>query len=453
MEEVSSTHQPTSTPAVRSNAAAQDGRQREPRNTFWIVVYQLLVRVGWLFKTETVIMPAVLDAVVDSGTLRGLLPVLNRVGQSLPPIFLAGPLARMRRKWPATVATTAIMAGCFGLLAVVWEPLSGSRPELLAAVFLVLYGIFAAFNGVNQLVLATLQGKLIAPGNRGRAMVASVTVGSVLAIVVAMWLLGPWLAAPDGFTKIFAATAICFAVAAIVPAFLDEPADPVRAALPPSAGGWASQLSRGAGDWWQTLIGDRALVRLSAVAACFSAVIMLFPHYQAFARDALGAPLTSLVTWVVVQNVATGLVSLVAGPVADRRGTRIVLIGLVAISAVTPLIVTGLSLLPSEAAGHWFWLVYAPLGLNPVSLKILVNYALELAPTMHDHPRYVSIVGAALAAPFVLSPAIGYAVDAIGFQPVFVAGAGVIAAGALIAFGLPEPRHQAGIAPRSDPAV
>ncbi|MFM9024694.1 MAG: hypothetical protein ACKON7_05050 [Planctomycetaceae bacterium] len=42
---------------------------------------------------------------------------------------------------------------------------------------------------------------------------------------------------------------------------------------------------------------------------------------------------------------------------------------------------------------------------------------------------------------FVLSPAVGWAVDAIGFRPVFVAGAVVIAAGAVVALGLPEPRE------------
>ena len=43
---------------------------RERRNTLWLECYQVVVRVGWIFKTETIIMPAVLDAVVDSGLLR-----------------------------------------------------------------------------------------------------------------------------------------------------------------------------------------------------------------------------------------------------------------------------------------------------------------------------------------------------------------------------------------------
>jgi hypothetical protein len=40
----------------------------------------------------------------------------------------------------------------------------------------------------------------------------------------------------------------------------------------------------------------------------------------------------------------------------------------------------------------------------------------------------------------VLSPLIGAAVDALGFRLVFVIGAAVIAGGAVVAAGLPEPR-------------
>ncbi|MBM4021076.1 MAG: MFS transporter [Planctomycetes bacterium] len=428
-------HNPRS--AIAAAAAAC-----ESRNSFWLVVYQVLVRIGWAFKTETVIMPAVLDAVVDSGTLRGLLPVLNRGGQSVPPLFMAAPLTRLSRKWPAASITTAVLAACFGILAVAWGPLAASRPERLAVLFLVLYGAFSAVNGVNQLVLSTLQGKLIAPGHRGRSLVASVTIGSVLAVVASLWLLGPWLVRPDGFPLIFAATATCFAAAAVVPAFLTEPPDDPSPPEPAVSGGWIGRVAAGCTGWRRTLDRDPAVGRLAAVAACFATVIILFPHYQAFARESLATPATSLVTWVVVQNLATGLVSLVAGPVADRRGTRIVLVGLVAVSALTPLIVTGLSLAPAAVAARWFWIVYAPLGLNPIALKILTGYALELAPGPAEHPRYVSIVGAALGAPFVLSPAVGFAVDAIGGRIVFLVGSAVIAAGAILALGLPEPRHR-----------
>jgi len=415
----------------------------EARNTFWLEVYQVVVRVGWIFKTETIIMPAVLDAVVDSGALRGLLPVLNRGGQSVPPLLAAGRLARLPRKKWALVRTSLAMAAWFGILAVAWQPLAAWRPDLLATLFLVLYALFSASNGLNQLVVAALQGKLISPGRRGRAMVVSAAVGSVLAILAAVLLLGPWLETPDGFPKIFAATGIFFGLAAFMPLMLDEPADDrgAASAAPRRSKGWHG-LRAGALGWRAALRADGALVRLCLVAGCFSMVLMLFPHYQAFARDRLGSTIGSLLTWVVVQNAATGFVSLVAGPVSDRRGTRIVLVWLVALSATTPLVVTLLSLLPHAVAVEWFWIVYAPLGLNPISLKLFTNYALELAPRAADHPRYVSIVGAALAAPFVFSPLIGLTVDAVGFRPVFVGGAAVIASGAALAIALPEPRRR-----------
>ena len=431
--------------------AAPPAADREGRNTFWLECHQVVIRVGWIFKTETIIMPAVLDAVVDSGFLRGLLPVLNRGGQSVPPLCFSGALARRPVKKWLLVRTSLAMAACFAVLAVVWGPLQASRPDLLAAVFLVVYSAFSSANGLNQLVAAALQGKLISPGRRGRAMVISVALGSVLAIIAAVLLLGPWLREPDGFPKIFAATAAFFALAALAPLMLDEHPDESRRAVVNGGGTATGFFTRsvtaarhGLALWRATIALDRALVRLSMVAACFSAVLMLFPHYQAFARDRLGSGTSSLLAWVVTQNAATGLASLVAGPVADRRGTRIVLVWLVALSSLTPLVVTALSLATHAVAVEWFWIVYVPLGLNPISLKLFTNYALELAPRAADHPRYVSIVGAALAAPFVLSPLVGLAVDVFGFRHVFVAGAAVIAAGAAIALGLPEPRHSPG---------
>ena len=429
-------------PGGASAAAAEAAR--EHRNTLGLELYQMLVRVGWIFKTETIIMPAVLDACVDSGALRGLLPVLNRTGQSVPPLLAAGAVARMPRKKWALVATTLAMGLCFAVLAAAWRSLSQGDPGRLAAVFLVIYALFSATVGLNQLVFASLLGKLIPAGRRGRALVVSVAAGSVVAIAAAIACLGPWLELADGFPRIFAATAAFFLVAAAVPLLLDEPADGPAPPPPARDPGRQGTLRAGLDAWRRTLAADRALVRLCAVAACFAAVLMLFPHYQAFARDRLGSRPTSMLTWVVVQNAATGAVSVVAGPLADRRGTRIALVWLVGLSALAPLVVTLLSFLPGRLAVDWFWLVYLPLGINPIALKMFTNYGLELAARPADHARYVSLVGAALAVPFVISPLVGLAVDRLGSRPVFLAGAAVIAAGAALATGLPEPRDRRG---------
>ena len=62
---------------------------RERRNLLLLALHQIVFRIGWIFKTESVIMPAVLDQLSGAGWLRGCMPVLNRFGQSVPPVFLA----------------------------------------------------------------------------------------------------------------------------------------------------------------------------------------------------------------------------------------------------------------------------------------------------------------------------------------------------------------------------
>ena len=415
--------------------------QRVQRNLLVIAAYQVTVRIGWIFKTETIIMPAILDAVADAGFLRGMLPVIGRFGQSLPPLAFASRLSRMPLKKRPLVVTTLALAGCFGLLAAAWSVLAGRHPLLLAVIYLTLYAGFAVSNGLNLLVLATLQGKLVPVASRGRLMLLNTTVGSVLAIAAAVVLLGPWLEAGESaFDNIFLTTAAFFALAAFVPMLIHEPATLSESAA--DSGRRGQGIAAALRSWKAMLSADPGLARLCLVAMFFSVALFLFPHYQAFARDRLGTQLPSLLSWVVVQNVATGLASVVAGPATDRRGTRIVLVGLLACTAITPLLVVGLSLLPHATAGQLFWLVYVPLGINPILMRTFSNAALELAPDLASQPRYVSLVGVALAAPFVVSPGVGFLVDVIGFQPVFLGGTVVIGLGVSLALGLPEPRNR-----------
>jgi len=407
----------------------------EPRNIACLVTYQVVARIGWIFKTETVIMPAVLDACVASGMLRGFLPILNRIGTSLFPLVVAPFVSRTKSIRWLLVGTTIGLSICFAVLSVAWSHLLNDHPFFLAVIFLITYGLFSAINGCNQLLVATLQGRLISAGRRGRVLVLSVTSGSVFAIIAAFVALGPWLQEPDGFVKIFAATSVFFFAAAIVPLFFKEPKDisttethkAVEAIRPYS--------------FWQVLSHDSSLARLAVVAASFSAAMILFPHYQAFAREQFGNTSGSLLMWIVVQNIATGLASLVVGPLADHRGNRLVIIGLLGCCTGTPLFVAALGMASQSTAVQWFWLAYIPLGFNPIMLRIISNYALELAPTVELQPRYVSLVGVAMAIPFVLSPIVGWGIDVLGGVPFFLAGAASIALGTLVAFGLPEPRN------------
>mgnify|MGYP001159707548 FL=1 len=417
--------------SYRSEVAAH-----EPRNIACLVTYQVVARIGWIFKTETVVMPAVLDACIASGMLRGFLPVLNRIGTSLFPLVVAPLVSRTKSIRWLLVGTTIGLSICFAVLSVAWSCLLNDHPFFLAIIFLGTYGLFSAINGCNQLLVATLQGRLISAGRRGRVLVVSVTSGSVFAIIAAFVALGPWLQEPDGFVKIFAATSFFFFAAAVVPLFFKESEN-----LFSAESRRASEAVR-PHSFWQVLSHDSSLARLAVVAASFSAAMILFPHYQAFAREQFGNTSHSLLTWIVVQNIATGLASLVVGPLADHRGNRLVIIWLLGCCTGTPLFVAALTMASQSTAMQWFWLAYMPLGFNPIMLRIISNYALELAPSVGLQPRYVSIVGGVMAIPFVLSPIVGWGIDILGGIPFFLAGAAIIALGTLVAFGLPEPRNR-----------
>lgn len=152
----------------------------------------------------------------------------------------------------------------------------------------------------------------------------------------------------------------------------------------------------------------------------------------------LSAP--RLMLWVIVQNAAVGLYSLFVGPLADAWGNRLTLGALIFGSAVAPPLAIFLSYSGGLGAS-FYWTVFVALGITPLVLRILANYALEICEPV-EHPRYLSTLSLCLAAPFLFSPAIGWLVDKLDFDLVFFAAAGLILLGGCMTLRLDEPRHR-----------
>lgn len=410
---------------------------REPRNLVALAAYDVVLRVGWIFKTESVIMPAFLDAVAGAGWLRGCLPVINRFGQSIPPALFAGRLRRMPLKKRALAIWTLAMAAAFLVLSAAWWNVRASPPAWMAAFFLVVYALFSCSHGLNYLAYSTLLGKLVRVHRRGRLMAAALPVGSVLAILFAWWLLGDWLALPTGgFFYIFGFTGICFVLSAGIALAIAEPGDGHWTA----GGNPAEAPTRAFAEAWQVLRTDANFRRLAIVAMLAATGNVLFPHYQALARERLHLTGSNLMVWVVVQNAAVGIFGLALGWVVDRRGERLALRLAVFGTVLAPLVALAVAEMSRSAGARWFWVVFVPLGMTPVSLKTMMGYTLEIAPR-HEHPRYLSTLSLCLAVPFCLSPLAGWLVDVTSFEAVFLVGAVLIAAGGLMTFRLAEPRH------------
>lgn len=417
------------------NGSEQDA-EHESHNIIVLAAHQILIRIAWVFKTESVIMPAFMDQIAGAGWLRGCLPVLSRLGLSVPPLLLADKLKHARRKKWTLMTSSLVMAVPFLILSGIWIAIDDKRQPWLPFTFLILYLFFFSAVGINQLAFGTIQGKLIRADRRGILMSLSGVVGTFFSVASLLWLLKDWLEREDGFGLIFGFTGMGFLIGGASVAMLKESADKT------SVTKWVV-IDRFQ-DAWRIFVQDTSFRRLAVVAMCFCPLMLLFPHFQALGRrgDTIQASATDLMVWVVVQNVAVGIYSLIAGYLADRFGNRLVLRGQLFIGAVTPLVALTLSGAASEGGSNWFWLTFGLLGVAPVTLRTLMNFNLELTDSA-GHPRYVSTLSLCSAIPFLASPLVGYFVDLIGFAVVFAGSSAIIAAGFLLTFRLPEPRQGA----------
>lgn len=432
--------------------------QLEPHNLLALSAFSVMVRFAWIFKTESVIIPAFLDSIGGSGWLRGCLPVLNRFGQSLPPIYFARRLRAARVKKWSLLGTSAGMGLSMLAVSAMWTVASNKHTAWLSPTFLILYLVFFASNGLNQQVIGTLQGKLIQPHRRGELLGMSGIGGSVLSVIAAWFLLQRWLSLPDhGFGLIFGFSGLGFLFAGMTCLFVREPADaPVPQRSESRLVGTSDDTSKPLSDCretdstsglqasWRLVCDDRSFRKLAIVAMLFIAIQLLFPHFQALGRKQISADQygRELMLWVIAQNVAVGVFSFISGKLADRFGNRLSLRLQVAGTACVPLLAL---LFASGLEGFGpsrYWIPFFFLGLTPVTIKTLTNYALELTEPA-QHPLYVATLHACLAVPFLLSPLVGGLVDWLGFEKVFIGISGIIAIGWLMSLGLSEPRHHA----------
>ena len=410
-----------------------EGRQGdvETRNIVGLVIHQILFRTAWIFKTESVIIPAFLDSITDAGWVRGMLPPLNRFGQSVAPLLLSDRLSRARLKSRWLARSTFFMSLPFISIGLMLRIFGAERPPWFVWLFLVSYGMFFCIHGVNQASFNTIQGKLIRPGRRGRLVAMVGYIGAPIAVMMAWLLLRPWTQALlPRFAYIFLFTGSMFLLASATVGRLVEVPDPVTLHQ-------SIDIRRRFSEAWRFVHMDRHLRRLCLLSSMLVCSQMLFPHYQRIGRSLDGYSGQMLMVWVVAQNLSAALFSWLSGRLADRSGTRSALRWLTFFAMFTPLLAL---LMQRFASADWYWLTFAWLGVVPVTYRMQLNYALELTDRSR-HPIYVSTVVMCMAGPIVLSPVLGELVASIGYAVPFCAISLIVGGSWLMSLSMVEPRH------------
>ena len=92
-------------------------------------------------------MPAFLDLIGGSGWLRGCLPMLNRFGQSIPPLLVSERIRNLPQKKYALSIASIAMGVCFLFLSAVWW-LTQGKFAAMPFVFLAAYAVFFVLTGI-----------------------------------------------------------------------------------------------------------------------------------------------------------------------------------------------------------------------------------------------------------------------------------------------------------------
>ena len=427
---------------MSNQLGSEQDQQNQTRNFVALVIHQIIFRVAWVFKTESVIMPAFMDHIAGAGWLRGFLPVLSRLGLSIPPLLLSMRLKNARQKKSMLMLSTLAMAIPFLVLSALWLFVGNENQAWLPYAFLVLYLLFFSAVGINHLAFGTVQGKLVRADQRGRLLSISGVVGTIFSVASLIVLMTAWLQRDDGgFSLIFGFTGFGFVISGLSVMWVKESSDEKKPTR------W--MIAKPFLQAWDVFVRDSGFRRLMLVSICFCPIILLFPHYQTLGRDgrSIQSSAVNLMLWVVTQNVAVGIYSFLAGWMADRFGNRIVIRLQMLVGAITPVVALTVARNTDGPEASWYWITFALLGIAPVTMRTLSNFNLELTEPA-NHPKYVSTLSLGAAVPFLLSPGIGYLIDSVGFTPVFLGCSTIVLIGFLITFQLPEPRHASAMVTR-----
>lgn len=406
---------------------------RIERKNFWILVlFQTIQRTGWIFKTESIVMPAILDAAGAPAWMRGMLPSLNRLGQTIFPNLLYRFVLMFSKAKYVLNISSLIMSAAFLALGVWFLALDTNHLGMMFCyLFLGVYLLFFIALGMNELAHGILRGKLIQIERRGRLLGLSNAWGSAVAIVAVCIFLPMWLnESSPNFSAICLTAGGCFALSGFCSLLLSEAKIEKNAVE-------KEPVTRHV--LWNFYRADVNLRKLIIVAACFGSSMMLFPHYGTLAKNRLGLGHENFLYWIVLQNAGTGVFSLIAGWIADRWGNRIVLLCTSFAMCASPLLALIIS--QREEWRSVYPLVFFLAGLTPITIKILGNYALELTQP-ENHGPYLLLLALGYGVPVILvAPLAGWMIDLWNFDATFLVITSFMTAGFWFSFSLIEPRH------------
>jgi hypothetical protein len=429
-------------PSPRRPVAPSQGRPvpdeipYEPRNYWAWVGFQLFYRIGWQFKMEATMVAGLVSYLSGSAAVMGVFTTVNTLGRTVAPLFAVGRVDAQPRKRDSLLLFWLLTTLAWGAgAAFLWTPAAHARSAALLW-FLLTYTLFVSCLGCSTVAQGALLGKIIPVTMRGRALSISASISgpiNVAAIYLVYALVrAGWFPAPRNYAFAFSITVFFFLLAAVSIAQVREPLTrPVDRRR-----GLRANLR-----YLGRLMAENPNLRLLVLVNLTTSLDgNILGFYTTYGRHAGAIGDNTVVLATVCQVLFQSVSSSILGRVADHRGNRIVICGLLWAQAINPLVALTAAGLPLFHGTHAYLAVYCLIGFRFPIFQLLINYLLEVTP-MEEHAMALGAMSTLMILTAPVPLLLGLLADAGGYAPVMLLATAVMLAGAAIAPRLKEPRH------------
>jgi MFS family permease len=363
--------------------------------------------------------------------LVGLLPAILSGGWFLPQLLVAGRVQGLPRLMPWYTAVGVVRVAAMALIALTTVLLAG-HPQLLLAVFFMLFIIYGFAAGVSGIPWLEIVSKVISPRRRGAFFGMRSFWGGLLALLIS----GPvaaitserlfGLTFPYNFALLFAVAAVCVAVAVYFWASIKEPASTTRA-QPVTV----REVVR---QGMQALKTDRDYRSFMLARILMSLATISDPFYIVYAKTRLVAPPATIGLYLGALSAATLISNFFWSPLADRAGNRTLMAwsaGSVMVVPLTALVLavlavaggTGTGMTGGDLLPYAFALVFVLAGFASGAGRIVNNNMLLAIAPADRRATYIGFLNTVLGI-VIFAPVPGGALaDVVGFEVLFAVSA------------------------------
>lgn len=407
----------------------EDACRETPANFSLMLVASFLSKLGDAIANPKTVLPWVMGAVGAPLALTGLLVPLRESGSLIPQLFIAGFVRRHPlRKW-FWVAGSVLQAAAIAVIGAVALVATGAAAGWAVIALLL---IFSLARGLCSVAQKDVLGKTIPKSKRGQLTGWSASAAGIVTIGVgaALMFAGRMQGGEPSYGAMIVGAGALWVGAALLFALVRE---------------YPGETEGGGNAFFEALRRldilktDPAFRRFVVTRALFLSSALSAPYLVVMAQENGAGGAETLGMFVI----ASGLASMVSGPVwgrlADRSSRRVMVLA-ASVTAVIGFLVYGTAMAaPDLLAGAWFLpLAYFLLSVGHDGIRVgRKTYVVDLAGG-NRRTDYVAVSNSIIGVLLLLAGAASAVLGALGAATVVLVLSVFGAAGALLGRTLPD---------------